>query len=77
METDYNFVFYVIRDRKSGHFVKKTARDPGLTPKIGQARIFSSYKQAKIGYEPRMYTEYDMYIQVMYANISPNEEMAE
>ena len=33
MTPNYDFVFYVIRDRKSGNFVKKTARDLRLTSK--------------------------------------------
>ena len=75
METNADYVFYVIRDRKSGMFVKKTARGSGLTPKLGQARIFANYKIAKTGYNPRMYREFDLYIQPCYGNLAPCEEM--
>ena len=74
METNPDCVFYVIRDRKTGMFVKKTARDLRLTPKLGQARIFANYKIAKNGYNPRMYREFDLYIQPVYGNIVPCEE---
>lgn len=76
METDNNFVFYAIVDRKTKMFVKKTARDLKLTSKIGQARIFSNYKVARTGYNPRYYPDADLYIQVLYSHFAPNEEQA-
>lgn len=75
METNADYVFYVIRDRKSGMFVKKTARDFRLTSKLGQARTFANYKIAKNGYNPRMYRNFDLYIQPVYGNLAPCEEM--
>lgn len=75
IHTDRNFIFYAIVDRKTQMFVKKTARDLKLTPKIGQARIFSNYKVAKLGYNKRYYPNADLYIQPLYANFVPCEEM--
>lgn len=74
MGTNTDLVFYVIRDRKSGMFVKKTARDLKLTSKLGQARIFANYKVALNGYNPRMYKDFDLYVQPCYGNLAPCEE---
>jgi len=74
---DANLVFYAIRDRKTGMYVKKTARGTDLTDKIGQARIFSNYKVAKQGYSACYYKNCDLYIQTFYANILPCEEQNE
>lgn len=52
-----NLEFYVITDKRTGLFLKKSARgkysykpNDFWTDKIGQARIFSSKAQANIGY---------------------------